>query len=291
MEFILTNVGTAIGTMALSYPIWYLLFKKKVTFPPSIAAPEGYVIETMKREDYDTCVKLAAKCFSENNPGVVHLGITAEEWTALTVNDTQIENCVDTNLSLVCKRKADNKIGAFLFCKRQDISHTIPNYKDLFKKQKAFQYFAHALETLYEGAISPFGGIGVGSLINGTCLHAAMGGTDKTVGRKGLAKCLRRAALDVALKNGFTTVLVEAGHPGTTHIWTKYVKAKEVATLWFDKYKAPDGTYPTKGVEDRIALCEFRVHDTFSDSALMWPIQLARLILTGASYEYDWGDK
>eukprot|EP00494_Astrolonche_serrata_P005841 UN05858 len=136
----MTNVAAVIGTViAVAYPVWYLLYGKKTHhFLHGYLLLKGFEIYTMRAEEYDYCIKLAAECFSENNPGIVALGITGEEWDKFARRDVTKEKCVDSGLSLVCKRISDGKIASFIFNKKYDVSKIIPGYKEFLKNNKAW---------------------------------------------------------------------------------------------------------------------------------------------------------
>ena len=91
------------------------------------------------------------------------------------------------------------------------------------------------VEKLYESSIK-IGKVGLGSVMRGKALRLVMGGTATELGGQGLAKCIRIAAVKHAEKKGFNSLLVEAGHPATAHIWSKYVHARKLVEIDLEKH-------------------------------------------------------
>lgn len=244
--------------------------------PPVFSVPDGFTIERMQPEDYETAVHLSSEAFTSNNPIVKHLGISAKDWKTIVMGETPKEEAIKH--SFVARRDTDGNIAAYLTLQKMDIKRlakTPPN------TIKGFDTIKESIESLYWMAMTP-GGLSIGPIVSGRTLHVANGGTNPGIGRKGLGKALRSYAVKYARDNGFAQVVVEPGHPATCHIWVNRLKFRKVAELLPSTIIAKDGSRPLKGIPDevgRVWLCEHNIQENkrCTDSRCFWLCNVLRL--------------
>ena len=248
----------------------------KISLPPTIKIPDGFVLESMKIEDYDDCIELAATCFCNNNPLCVALGMSETDFRRTALKTIRKKATIESELSLLIRQKESRKIVAFMFNEKMDLGIKYP-MKELNKISPHTETFIELVEKCYEIAFEKSSKLAIGSLLSGKCLHAAMGGTDPKFEGLGLAKCLRRATLDVAVRKGFNTVIVEAGHGATAHVWEKYIGGVICSKIEAASFTSKKGNQPWKDKEaGHLTILQTKVRKNWRDSKIMRSFYLAK---------------
>ena len=251
--------------------------------PEDVKLPDGYFIEALVASDYEETLELLGNIFSTNNPAAVALGIPAEVCVKCSRIDLPPEK-ICNGLSLVIKSKSgNNEIVAFALMKPFDILQPPPS-QEMLESHFSTPILVRLVEKIYESSIKP-GKLGLGSVMKGKSLHLAMGGTATELGGQGLAKCIRIAAVKHAKKKGFNSLLVEAGHPATGHIWNKYVHARKLVEIDMNNHvDSVIGGKPWEGKNvGNMILYEYRIEDKFCDSKLAFYYYLLKLLHSDAS--------
>mmetsp|Transcript_23370 Transcript_23370/g.72793 ORF Transcript_23370/g.72793 Transcript_23370/m.72793 type:complete len:259 (+) Transcript_23370:164-940(+) len=235
----------------------------------------NFTIGEMRADEYDVCLDMAVSAFLTNNPMFVHTKMPQDVFRRFAQGDCSREATVDSGLSLVA-RNADGSPIAFLFNKVADFSKTDPG--QFSQLHPCFSHMLEGMEKLYaEAVLKPLSGLRLYSLTSGKTLHCALGGTLPAANGQGVAKALRLAAVELARKRGFNSLLVEPAHGATRHIWTKHCGARVQAELDFDTFRTASGEFPFAGVEGSISVCEVVVRKSCWDSAIFWPYYLKKL--------------
>mmetsp|Transcript_14264 Transcript_14264/g.28924 ORF Transcript_14264/g.28924 Transcript_14264/m.28924 type:complete len:246 (-) Transcript_14264:103-840(-) len=239
------------------------------------AEKADFTISPVLPDEYEACIEIAAAAFTTNNPMVMHLGFSTEEFKPMARLMVPKDKTVDTGLSIGA-RSADGKLLAFLFLQKFDIKKKDPT-KDNARSAIVYEM----AERIYETACSspPPRGLCLGSLSSGKTLHCSMGGTFSSAGGKGIGKALRLRAVEVARERGFNTLVVEPGHGATRHIWSKYCGMTIKGEQLLATYRSKKGDYPFQGVEGTLSVAEIVVRKSRWDHAFFWPFYLGKLIL------------
>jgi hypothetical protein len=245
--------------------------------PPLFPCPDGFTIEALRAEDWQTVCELSAQAFTQNNPLTVHLGITPDEWQDMTRDEVDMKDAILH--SLVARRDEDGVIAAYLTCSVFDAKKMTAN-KVTFTGAPAI--IVDLVEQLYDKSMGP-GGLNLGAIVSGRCLHIANGGTNPSIESKGLGSALRSEAVRRAVVGGkFTTVIVEPGHPATCHIWLNKLNFRSVATILPSEFKSKGGKgNPLEGLEDaqgRVVMAEFEHEPNRPWTDSCWCCCLTRLM-------------
>ena len=238
-------------------------------------AEADFTISPMRPDEYDTCIDIAAEAFTTNNPMVMHLGLTLDEFKPLARQMCPRKRTVDTGLSIAA-RDSDGKLLAFLFLQTLDLRKKEPT-----KDREKGRFVHEAGSRAYDKACSkpPPHGLCLGSLTSGKALHCSMGGTSPSAAKKGIGKTLRLRAVEVARERGYNTLVVEPGHVATRHIWSKYCGGVIKGEQELSSFRTKKGEHPFQGVVGSLSVAEIVVRKSRWDGIFFWPFYLAKLIV------------
>ena len=190
---------------------------------------DGFTVEVMKEEDFDTCLDIAVQAFSTRNKVVMHLKVPRQHLKANFKKDSY--ESMKQGLALVARDKSNGKLAGFLFNVQQ-----YPWPKPLPKGDPLNPLYDVG-DTLYEKAFSE-NGIGLGAVVTGAVLRVGAGGTADGYEGRGVGTLLRSACIPFAKsKKVFRRVWVEPAHGATFHIWTNKLKYHLRSEIKFKDWK------------------------------------------------------
>jgi len=284
------NLEVILGTIVILVGVvWFQRMRaaSHVIGTLDLSADEDIEISTMREDEFERALDIAANAFCTNNPVVSHLGLKVEEFKKFTRSEHSVECNVKSGLSLVARLKGQNKPMAFLFMSDFDLTSRTDEMDKLIEANPKLVVMREMTENIFElacmNAVLKGNGLCLGSMTSRTkTCWATLGGTFPGYEGRGLGKLLRKHAVEVARKLGYNSLLVEPIHGATRHIWTKYCRAEVMSQQNFDDFRSPSkilGECPTKGLKGNSTICQVLLRPSWIDVPLFAPFLIIRLLI------------
>ena len=286
------EVGKMIGIVVAGLVVFVtiVLFQRHrmrayVIPPLDLSTDEDIEVSSMKENEFEIALDIAANAFVKNNPVVSHLGLSVEVFKKFTRSEHSIDCNVKSGLSLVARVKGDKKPMAFLFMSDFDLSARTQEMDEFIESNPKLKVMREMTENIFTKACMNAcvgNGLCIGSMASKTkACWATLGGTFPGYEGRGLGKLLRKSAVELARKRGYNCLIVEPIHGGTRHIWTKYCHAKIMSEQTFEDFRSPSkilGEAPVKGVNGSSSICQVLLREpSWIDVPLFVLPQIVRL--------------
>eukprot|EP00548_Thalassiothrix_antarctica_P007530 CAMPEP_0194150106 /NCGR_PEP_ID=MMETSP0152-20130528/41559_1 /TAXON_ID=1049557 /ORGANISM="Thalassiothrix antarctica, Strain L6-D1" /LENGTH=181 /DNA_ID=CAMNT_0038852783 /DNA_START=92 /DNA_END=634 /DNA_ORIENTATION=- len=172
---------------------------------------DGFRVEVMKEEDFDTCIDLAVQAFSTRNKAMMHLKVPRDVLRAEFKKE--FYEPTKQGLGLVARDKSNDELAGFLFNVQQ-----YPWYLPKGRGNPMKPLYDLGDEVYQEAIVKT--PLGLGAFVRGAVFRVGAGGTADGYEGRGVGMLLRSACIPFAKSKGyFRRVWVETISDATFHIW------------------------------------------------------------------------